>query len=70
VENRPFVAPPSEAALSDALQALIADPALRERIGQANRTRQRDLYTLSAMVEAYGALFDRLSARSRARRSR
>lgn len=70
VENRPFVAPPSEVALSNALQALIADPALRESIGQANRARQCDLYTLSAMVEAYGALFDRLSARSRARRSR
>ncbi|SFJ89634.1 glycosyltransferase family 4 protein [Caulobacter sp. UNC279MFTsu5.1] len=69
-ENRPFVVPPSEVDLSDALRALIADPALRESIGQANRARQRDLYALSTMVEAYGALFDRLSARSRARRSR
>jgi glycosyltransferase involved in cell wall biosynthesis len=70
VENRPFVAPLSEAALSSALHALIADPALRASIGQANRARQRDLYALSSMVEAYGALFDRLSAQSRARRSR
>jgi glycosyltransferase involved in cell wall biosynthesis len=70
VENRPFVVPLSEAALSSALQALIADPALRASIGQANRARQRDLYTLSTMVEAYGALFDRLSARSRERRFR
>lgn len=70
VENRPFVAPPSEAALSNALHALIADPALRASIGQANRARQRDLYTQSTMVEAYGALLDRLTARSRARQSR
>lgn len=69
-ENRPFVTPPSEAALSDALHALIADPALRASIGQANRARQGDVYALSTMVEAYGALFDSLSARSRARRSR
>jgi glycosyltransferase involved in cell wall biosynthesis len=69
-ENRPFVTPPSEAALSNALHALIADPALRASIGQANRARQRDVYALSTMVEAYGALFDRLNARSRARRSR
>ena len=70
VENRPFVVPPSEAALGRALRALIADPALRASIGQANRARQRDLYTLATMAEAYGALFDRLSARSRARPSR
>ena len=69
-ENRPFVVPPSDDALSDALRALIADPALRASIGQANRARQRELYTLSTMVEAYGALFDRLSARSCARHSR
>jgi glycosyltransferase involved in cell wall biosynthesis len=65
--NRRFIAPSCDSALSGALDALIRDPALRTRLGRANRARQRDLYTLPKMVEAYGAVLERMSASGRAR---
>lgn len=64
--NRAFIVPRGDSALSGALDALIGDAALRTRIGQANRTRQGELYTLPTMVEAYCAAFERLSAFARA----
>jgi glycosyltransferase involved in cell wall biosynthesis len=67
--NRAFIVPPCDEALSGALDALIGDASLRARIGQANRTRQRELYTLPKMAEAYGAAFERMSASARPRRS-
>lgn len=68
-ENGPFIVPPSDAALGRALQALVDDPALRARIGQANRTRVRSIYTLEGMVEAHGALIDRIISRQGTRRA-
>ncbi|WP_022682719.1 glycosyltransferase family 4 protein [Sphingobium bisphenolivorans] len=55
-ENRPFVVP-DEPALADALGALAADPALRNRLGEANRHRARRDFTEEAMVAAYSALY-------------
>ena len=68
-ENRPFVTPLDDAALARALGRLISDAALRSAIGQANRRRLRAVYALPPMIEAYGALIDRLAATGRARRS-
>jgi glycosyltransferase involved in cell wall biosynthesis len=66
--NRAFIVAPCDSALGGAIGALVGDASLRERIGQANRTRQGELYTLPKMVEAYGAAFERMAARARARR--
>jgi glycosyltransferase involved in cell wall biosynthesis len=63
-ENRPFVVPPSDMALAAALQSLLADPSLRAKVGQANRARLRCGYSSGAMIEAHGALYDRMSRRS------
>lgn len=52
--NRGFISPPGdEAALAAHLQTLAADPALRTRIGQANRVRAQAEYDERAMVTAY-----------------
>lgn len=67
-ENRDFIVAASDTALSGALDALIGDAPLRARVGQANRTRQRELYTLAGMAEAYRAAFERMSATACARR--
>lgn len=57
-ENRPFVTPlADEAALSQSLATLTADPTLSARLGQANAVRAREVYTLEAMVARYDALF-------------
>jgi glycosyltransferase involved in cell wall biosynthesis len=69
-ENRPFLTPPDDAALGEALAGLIADAALRQVIGRANRLRLRAVYGLQGMIEAYSALFDRLTAGERSRRAR
>ena len=56
--NRPFiVAPGDERALRRALAALAADPALRRRIGEANRIRARKDFDEAAMIERYKALY-------------
>lgn len=53
-ENAPFiVAPARDDSLAEALQALAADPALRARIGAANRARTRAQYDEAAMLAAY-----------------
>jgi glycosyltransferase involved in cell wall biosynthesis len=58
-ENRPFVLPPAdEAGLAAALARLTAEPALRRRIGEANRARARAVYDEARMVEAWRALFE------------
>jgi glycosyltransferase involved in cell wall biosynthesis len=57
-ENREFiVAPGDERALRRALTALAGDPALRKRIGEANRARARKEYDEGAMIERYKALY-------------
>jgi L-malate glycosyltransferase len=66
--NRAFIVLRCDGALSEALDTLIGDASLRARIGQANRTRQGELYTLPKMAESYGAVFERVSAPARARR--
>ena len=56
--NRAFIAPPGdERGLRQALVALAEDPALRQRIGEANRARARKEYDETAMIERYRALY-------------
>ncbi|MGZ3196657.1 MAG: glycosyltransferase family 4 protein [Croceibacterium sp.] len=56
--NRPFiVAPGDERELRRALSALADDPALRKRIGEANRARARKEYDEAAMIQRYKALY-------------
>ena len=55
-ENRAFVTPLNDRALGAALAELVAKPAMRRAIGEANRVRARSVYTLPRMVEAYDAL--------------
>jgi glycosyltransferase involved in cell wall biosynthesis len=53
-----FLVPPRDAqALSNALERLVADSALRERLGQAGRELQSREFTARGMSEAYLALF-------------
>lgn len=47
-------------ALADALRRLLADAALRERMGRAARERYLREFTADKMVEATAALYDRL----------
>lgn len=51
------------AALGAALQRLVGDPALRERLGRNARERARQ-HSIEPMVDAYEALYRELSARS------
>ena len=59
-ENRPHLAPaagtPEE--LAAALRPLLLDPALRARLGMANRARAEDRYDQETMFQAYAALLD------------
>ncbi len=55
-ENRPFVAV-DKAALAAALRALGLDPALRARIGGANRAKARAEYDESVMIGGYARLY-------------
>lgn len=56
--NRAFVSRPGdEAALAASLQALAADSALREAIGEANRRRARAEYDERTMIAAYRTLY-------------
>ena len=53
-DNAPYIVTPgSDDALAQALAALAADPALRHRVGQANRARARAEYDEVAMLAAY-----------------
>ncbi len=55
-ENRPFLAA-DETALAHALRTLATDPALRARVGAANRAKARAEYDESAMIRAYARLY-------------
>lgn len=58
VENRPFIVPSSdEGALHKAFAALADAPELRRTIGEANRSRARELYDEARMIEAYRQLY-------------
>src|SRR6185437_12925456 len=57
-ENLPFIVMPGdEHALGEALATLAADPALRKRVGEANRTRARKEFDEATMIERYKALY-------------
>jgi L-malate glycosyltransferase len=57
-ENRPFVVTASdEARFSAGLARLLTDADERRRLGAANRSRVRRLFTIDKMVAAYDALF-------------
>jgi glycosyltransferase involved in cell wall biosynthesis len=56
-ENRRFVVPPDDDALSAALQQLVSDRVLRTAIGRANRKRVRECYHVQTMAADYAALF-------------
>jgi glycosyltransferase involved in cell wall biosynthesis len=57
-ENAPYLSEPGdEAALGQAIARLAADPALRQRLGEANRTRARAEYDEARMVDRYRALY-------------
>jgi glycosyltransferase involved in cell wall biosynthesis len=57
-ENQAFVTPAEDAALAQALLGLARDSVLRERIGLANRAKAEAEFGESAMVAAWGTLFD------------
>jgi glycosyltransferase involved in cell wall biosynthesis len=54
------------AATTQAYERLIADPALRRRMGEAGRERARRVFDWSAVVPAYQALWRELGERRRA----
>jgi glycosyltransferase involved in cell wall biosynthesis len=56
-EQQPFVTAADDYALAGALRQLVADPALRARLGDANRARAASDYDQSAMVDAYRRLY-------------
>jgi glycosyltransferase involved in cell wall biosynthesis len=55
--NRPFLTPREPEPLAEALAALLAEPALRGRIGAANRTRAEAAYDQEAMFATHAALW-------------
>jgi glycosyltransferase involved in cell wall biosynthesis len=56
-ENQPFVVTGSDAELGAAMQALVANAAIRKAVGTANRKRSREVYQAKDMIGAYRALF-------------
>ena len=56
-ENGLLVADGSAAGLSQAMARLIADGALRARLGQTARRHAVQRYSLSAMCQSYAALY-------------
>ena len=57
-ENGPFVGPKEAAALAERLRDLLADAALRQRIGATNRAKAEQDYDEQGMFHAWRALFD------------
>ncbi len=55
-ENGRFIVPREDAPLAAALRALLDDPALRRRVGQANRRKAAQAYDQEAMFQAYARL--------------
>ena len=65
VENQPFIARPGdEGALSQAIETLALDEALRDRIGAANRTKAAACYDEAKMIAAYRRLYASASGRA------
>ncbi len=61
-ENARFVVPQDDAALAAGLRDLMAEPALRQAIGRANRSKAERQYDQEAMFQAYAALLRRSEA--------
>jgi glycosyltransferase involved in cell wall biosynthesis len=57
-ENRPFITPLDETALATAIAALVSDPALRERVGAANRAKAVAEFGQVTMIAAWRTFFD------------
>jgi glycosyltransferase involved in cell wall biosynthesis len=57
-DNRAYVTQRDDAKLAAALLALLDAPALRDRLGAANRARAEQEYDQHSMFQAYAALFD------------
>ncbi len=55
--NRPFLTARAPEALADALATLLADPALRDRLGAANRARAEAVYDQEAMFASHATLW-------------
>ena len=55
--QRPYVVPLDDATLAHALQALVADPDLRTRLGAANRAHVAAEFDEAAMFSAWDALY-------------
>jgi glycosyltransferase involved in cell wall biosynthesis len=57
------VVPPADPVrLAAALDALLADPARREREGRANRIRSEERYELRSCLDRFVAVYDRALA--------
>jgi glycosyltransferase involved in cell wall biosynthesis len=57
-ENRPFVVPADDEAISGALTRLLEDAALRRRIGEANARTAAERYSQNAMFRAFAEIYD------------
>jgi glycosyltransferase involved in cell wall biosynthesis len=57
-ENGPYLsAPGDEAGLAQSISQLAADPALRSRVGEANRAKARAEFDEARMIERYRAFY-------------
>ena len=56
-EQGPFVTARDDFALAGALRQLVADPALRSRLGQANRALASSDYDQATMIQRYAELY-------------
>lgn len=64
--NQPYViAPEKEGDLADALEALALDPALRSKVGNANRVRARAEFDEATMVASYRRVYAQAMKRER-----
>jgi len=62
-----FIVPPGhEAALADAIARLLADAAMRERMGRAGRERAVRFFAREGMIRAYERLFEEVGSGDRA----
>jgi glycosyltransferase involved in cell wall biosynthesis len=65
--NEPYVVNAADAAaLTGALRTLLGDPALRSRLGEANRAKARKEFSIDMMVAAYDRLFGQAAVKRRA----
>lgn len=56
-EQRPFIVPRDDAALSGAMAALLSDQTLRRTLGQGNRARVQAGFDQRSMLAAWGELY-------------